>query len=73
PIHRQGSYISTNVSPQSIRGFFFFVCTSWQGIAGQARKDEQRGRGALHGERVQWRINIKRGIPLHPKPKKRRL
>ncbi|MGL4908014.1 MAG: hypothetical protein ACRC3G_01625 [Bacteroidales bacterium] len=40
PIYGQGSCISTNVNPQSIRGFFFCVRTSWQGLPCQARKDE---------------------------------
>ncbi|MGL4908181.1 MAG: hypothetical protein ACRC3G_02505 [Bacteroidales bacterium] len=49
PIYGQGSCISTNVRPQSIRGVLLFVRTPWQGIPCQARKNEQRGRGGIAG------------------------
>ncbi|MGL4907858.1 MAG: hypothetical protein ACRC3G_00820 [Bacteroidales bacterium] len=64
PIHRQGSYISTNVSPQSIRGFFFLFVLRGRGLRVKpamtnkggdgrcmvrVRNGEQRGRGGVAG------------------------
>ncbi|MGL5912562.1 MAG: hypothetical protein ACRCZB_00230, partial [Bacteroidales bacterium] len=49
PIHRQGSYISTNVSHQSIRGFFFLFALRGREYHVKPARTSKGGRGGVAG------------------------
>ncbi|MGL4908394.1 MAG: hypothetical protein ACRC3G_03590 [Bacteroidales bacterium] len=49
PIYEQYSYISTNVSPQSIKGFFFLFALRGRGLRVKPAMRSKRERGAGRG------------------------